>query len=340
MPDEPAVLIDHSELSLESKKVIWAYEMGYRVNEEGVVITPSGKTRVTHTDSGRKYLTFSVKFEGFNSARRVYVHRLVAYQKFGDRLFQPGIETRHLNGDGKDNKPDNISIGTHSDNMMDVDPAERKKKAAHASSFIRRHTPEQLEGIFHDYFVEGFNYPDLAAKYGGRDKNYSRIIKQADFSQHLREKYAEQFQERFPTPEQIAEKEAQRQREMKEHKARWKKEAEEQEAKHKAMMERSINNLNSMAAEHVIPIFFFWQHRVFKINGETLNELLMGLQARKENRLDGGRRNYRQPIIVKGKEGFFRAEKCYLIEPDELHDQWKDQRLPAVACEYGVYEIQ
>jgi HNH endonuclease len=42
---------------------------------------------------------------------------LVAYQKFGMAMFEPGIEVRHKNNVRTNNRHENI-LGTHHDNMI------------------------------------------------------------------------------------------------------------------------------------------------------------------------------------------------------------------------------
>lgn len=61
------------------------------------------------------------------------VHRLQAYQKFGDKIFENKIVVRHLNGNYLDNSWDNILIGTFSDNKMDIPKENRIKSATTAS---------------------------------------------------------------------------------------------------------------------------------------------------------------------------------------------------------------
>lgn len=66
---------------------------------------------------------------------QIRVHRLQAWQKFGDAMYAPGIVCRHLDGNSKNNHRDNIGIGTQSDNMMDRRPEDRR---AHAMKANRR----------------------------------------------------------------------------------------------------------------------------------------------------------------------------------------------------------
>jgi hypothetical protein len=50
----------------------------------------------------------------------IAIHRLQAFQKYGDLLYEEGTVVRHLNGDPGSNAWDNIAIGTMSDNMFDI----------------------------------------------------------------------------------------------------------------------------------------------------------------------------------------------------------------------------
>ena len=67
---------------------------------------------------GNRYLKFGLTING----KRLYIpiHRLQAFQKFGMKMFEPGIEVRHLNNNNYDNSWDNIALGTRSENMLDL----------------------------------------------------------------------------------------------------------------------------------------------------------------------------------------------------------------------------
>ena len=96
----------------------------------------------------------------------------MAFQKFGIRLFDPGIEVRHLNGP-QDNRKESIEIGTKSQNMMDRDPAVRKAIAAGAA---RKLTDEQVRQLREER-VGGAKYSDLAQRYSIRKSTVSYIVR-------------------------------------------------------------------------------------------------------------------------------------------------------------------
>ena len=111
-----------------------AFEMGYRVNDEGQLISPKGKARKLRQNS-KGYLETNVRIGG--KLCHLYIHQLVAYQKYGDGIY--GAEcVRHIDGNPQNNTIENIRIGTQSQNMRDIPCSERKKNAEHATSFVRK----------------------------------------------------------------------------------------------------------------------------------------------------------------------------------------------------------
>ncbi len=83
------------------------------------------------------YRRIKIRDEG-NRSIDVLVHRLHAYQKYGDEIFREGIQIRHLNGVKSDNSWINIGIGTQSENMMDRPEDKRREIAMLASSYISK----------------------------------------------------------------------------------------------------------------------------------------------------------------------------------------------------------
>ena len=148
-------------MSQAKTALIQAYEKGYLVRDNlvyGIVKKQPLKLRCSHSG----YLFFNLKLG--RKTLKVFLHRLVAYEKYQDKLFQPGILVRHLNGNSKDNSFENICIGTQTENMLDRDPEERLKHAIKASSSIRKFTNEKVNQIKSDH-SNGLGYKDLMEKY-------------------------------------------------------------------------------------------------------------------------------------------------------------------------------
>ncbi len=81
----------------------------------------------------------------------ISVSRLVAYKKFGNKLFGKGNQVRHLDGNSTNNHEYNIELGSQSDNMMDKPEQERLKTSLNASSKLRRWTDDEEMEIFNFY---------------------------------------------------------------------------------------------------------------------------------------------------------------------------------------------
>lgn len=126
-----------------------AYERGNRVSN-GVVYTSKGIPRKLRQNNNG-YLVFSMTYGSRkDDSRRTYpvsVHRLLAYQKYGDSIYEEGIEVRHKDGNIFNFSSDNIIIGTHSDNMMDQNYKIREKKAIKASEKIRKFNDDEVTEI-------------------------------------------------------------------------------------------------------------------------------------------------------------------------------------------------
>lgn len=133
----------------QKEALLKVIESGYKV-VDGNVINPDGQLRMLRIDT-RGYYVFSMKINGVSHALNVDVHRLVAYQKYGDELFEKGIEVRHLDGDKLNNSPDNIALGTHSQNMMDIPKEQRLNISINAARKNRRFNDNDMMNIRMDH---------------------------------------------------------------------------------------------------------------------------------------------------------------------------------------------
>lgn len=147
-----------------------AYQAGYRVTEEGEVISPhSGKPLKLYLRK-HGYLSFS-----YDHTDKVWVHRLQAFQKYGERIYEPGIQVRHLDGNSVNNRADNIAIGTQSENMMDRRPEDRLAHAKHAASHIRKLSAEDVVAM-REARAAGAKLSDLCRRYGMSMGGISDIV--------------------------------------------------------------------------------------------------------------------------------------------------------------------
>lgn len=122
------------------------FENGYRVID-GEMYNPKGIRLKGYIRHGYRRINV---YRG-KKKHSVNFHRLVAFEKFGEKLFIPGIVVRHLDGNSLNNRTENIAIGTQQDNCFDRDPDERLAHAFYAASKRRRFTDEEEQQIFTFY---------------------------------------------------------------------------------------------------------------------------------------------------------------------------------------------
>ena len=88
----------------------------------------------------------------------IQVHKLQAYQKFGNKVFEKGIQVRHLDNNSLNNSWNNIDIGTQSQNMMDIPKEKRIQKARNNIKYDWSEIDKDREN--------GMSYKKLTEKYG------------------------------------------------------------------------------------------------------------------------------------------------------------------------------
>ena len=124
-----------------------AYDQGYRI-KNGIAYGLTGVSLVLSINNTGYYkFTIGVGKRPNRKHCSVKVHRLVAYQKYGELIFDLQLEVRHLDGDRLNNLEDNIILGTHSENQLDIDPKGRKHFSINASNHVRKFTDEEVEEI-------------------------------------------------------------------------------------------------------------------------------------------------------------------------------------------------
>jgi hypothetical protein len=127
---------------MDSKdKVLFAYRVGYRISEQGEITNPKGNI-IKGSKNKEDRIYINIRCE--HSFLRIPAHRLQAYQKFGDKIFDDKLVVRHLNGKPYDNSFLNIEIGTPSQNMMDRPADIRMAHSKHASYFNKKHNHEEI----------------------------------------------------------------------------------------------------------------------------------------------------------------------------------------------------
>ncbi len=155
-------------------KIRDAVRRGYSVDDLGNVTGPKGPRKTGPNKAG--YLRFGMRFDGV--CRNVEVHRLAGFIRFGEAALQPGIEVRHLNGIATDNRIENLAIGTHAQNMMDIPEERRREKARGAASRLRRYDDTTIAAVRADR-LRGDDYATIMARYSLPKSTVSYIVNRA-----------------------------------------------------------------------------------------------------------------------------------------------------------------
>lgn len=160
-------------MSKNKKSLLLAHKRGYRVLNDGRLLSSKNKIIKLYMDV-KGYLYFTVKMPDRKTGH-VYVHRLMAYQKYGNRIFEKGIEVRHFDNKKLNNKKGNILIGTHSENMMDIPGKERLRISFFGADTQRKLTSKQLLKFRNDR-KNGFTLKMLVEKYKISKSTVSYIV--------------------------------------------------------------------------------------------------------------------------------------------------------------------
>lgn len=146
-----------------------AYAYGYRSTKGGrillngepvqlIIKQSQGTRQVTPTE----YYVFIGKYPG-SPENYIRVHRFVAYCKFGEKAFTSLV--RHMNNISLDNSWDNLKLGTHRDNSLDIPENIRRERAQRGAAKKRKLTLEQREEL-KMLRAYGWTIAQIAEKYG------------------------------------------------------------------------------------------------------------------------------------------------------------------------------
>lgn len=139
----------------------YAFEKGYRV-KEGKLVNPKGKELSVRKNSVGYYET-NIRING--KLYHLPVHRLCAYQKYGESLFSADC-VRHLDGNKLNNKSDNIGIGSQSENMMDKPELVRKNSAIKATYSKKDCYDEDFINKVRAFHISEKSYKKTMEKFG------------------------------------------------------------------------------------------------------------------------------------------------------------------------------
>lgn len=165
------------DISISNQALLYAAEKGFTV-VNGEVFYKNRKKKLQRIHTG--YFVFAVRYRGM--MRIILVSRFVAYQKFGMKIFEEGLEVRHLDSNLENNFPDNIALGTRQQNMLDKSKEKRMNAALIATAAITKYKHEDVLKLHN----EGHSYKQIMDKLGILSKGtVSWIIHKSVASQSM-----------------------------------------------------------------------------------------------------------------------------------------------------------
>lgn len=132
-----------------------AYERGYRVTDEGELVSFTGRKLSCRRNGKQRYPTFSLNRVFHLVPSGTYgipVHIFAAFCFYGESTFQENLVVRHLDADTENIAKSNIVLGTYSENERDKDPQRRSNaariaRAAQEGPFNAKLTPDNVRQI-------------------------------------------------------------------------------------------------------------------------------------------------------------------------------------------------
>lgn len=133
-------------MNKSKEALLKAFELGYRISYCGKILNTPYNTLEQKMLSNTGYPIFKIRLE--NTVRAVFWHRLQAYQKYGDELFDENLEARHLNSIKTDCSYSNILLGTHKENMQDKPCKDTLEYSLNATAKWRKHNATEVKEFY------------------------------------------------------------------------------------------------------------------------------------------------------------------------------------------------
>jgi len=151
-------------MSKSNEYLIESYNRGYRVSKCGNELTTSRRILQQSNFDKQGYPRFSLKIN--NKTYSLYWHRLQAYQKYKEQLFEEKIVVRHQNDIKIDCSYDNIIIGTQTDNMLDISKEKRQLRAQNAANHLIKYDYKEIQDfhIINRSYKETMNHFNISSK--------------------------------------------------------------------------------------------------------------------------------------------------------------------------------
>lgn len=102
------------KLSKQDQAIVLAQGEGYFLCKStgDVYSTKRGIHKIRQGEDSAGYRYIGVKLPGEHKFTKTYLHLIVAYNKFGDQIFTPGVIVYHRDSNTLNNNYDNIGVSS------------------------------------------------------------------------------------------------------------------------------------------------------------------------------------------------------------------------------------
>lgn len=133
----------------QSAGIKTAAEYGYTVID-GFLYNKNKELVKTRPDK-KGYLYFDIILESKpRHSVRIYIHRLVGYAKYGERILGKELVIRHLDGNSLNNMENNLALGTQKDNILDIPEKVRRLVSLKGAYSSRKFTDGEISNIINE----------------------------------------------------------------------------------------------------------------------------------------------------------------------------------------------
>ncbi len=161
--------------------ILTATQKNYKITSDYSIVSPRGR-RLKLMKDHKGYLLFHVYSSEDKKIYPVLVHRFIAFKKFGDAIFQTGIEVRHLDNNSQNNNPNNLALGTRRENILDIPEDRRKEIAKNAGQSKTGFSTSDIIHIREDR-SQGMTLRAIARKYNVKNPQcIHKIVKRETFN--------------------------------------------------------------------------------------------------------------------------------------------------------------
>jgi hypothetical protein len=140
---------------------------GYTILKDGRLLNLENKEVGSVNNKGYKKIQVKLfdELSGIKKTKEIFIHRIQAFKKYGNKLYKTGIQVRHKDDNKTNNSYDNILLGTAKDNYHDRGLKKIRESQEIATKASIKYPPKKVEEIKKFYENNNNNQKLAMAKF-------------------------------------------------------------------------------------------------------------------------------------------------------------------------------